>query len=116
MASVFSPSGMIDQTDAFPYVFEMTSILAREASKKLHQLLEKAADSHEPIKIMGQRASGILISEADWLGIQETLYLFSIPGVRESIRTGMEDTLGECSGASRQVTRKIVRPRMTRCK
>ena len=33
----------------------------------------------------------MLVSEADWRAIQETLYLLSIPGMRESIRKGAED-------------------------
>jgi antitoxin YefM len=71
----------------------MTSILATHARTKLYQLLDDAAESHEPIKITGKRASGVLISEDDWRSIQETLYLLSIPGMRESIRRGMKEPL-----------------------
>ena len=38
----------------------------------------------------------MLLSEADWRSIEETLYLLSIPGMRESIREGMETPLEEC--------------------
>jgi hypothetical protein len=33
----------------------------------------------------GQRGNAVLLSEADWRAIQETLHLVSIPGMRESI-------------------------------
>jgi len=75
----------------------MTSIRATHARTKLYQLLDAAADSHEPIKITGKRANGVLISEGDWRSIQETLYLLSIPGMRESIRKGMKEPLRKAS-------------------
>lgn len=93
----FAASKMIDKADAFPYAFDMTSIRATHARTKLYQLLDEAADSHEPIKITGKRANGVLISEEDWRSIQETLYLLSIPGMRESIRKGMKEPLGKSS-------------------
>lgn len=82
---------------AFPYALGMTSIRATHARAKLYQLLDEAADSHEPIKITGKRANAVLISEDDWRSIQETLYLLSIPGMRESIRKGMEEPLEKSS-------------------
>ncbi|MEY2497754.1 MAG: antitoxin YefM [Verrucomicrobiota bacterium] len=75
----------------------MTSIRATHARTKLYQLLDETAASHEPIKITGKRANGVLISEEDWRSIQETLYLLSIPGMRESIRQGMKEPLRKAS-------------------
>lgn len=80
-------------------LFAVTSIPATHARSKLYQLLDKAAQSHEPIKITGKRANGVLISEEDWRSIQETLYLLSIPGMRESIRKGMKEPLRKSSTA-----------------
>jgi antitoxin YefM len=87
----------IDLANAFAYALDMTSIRATHARSKLYQLLDEAADSHEPIKITGKRANGVLISEDDWRSIQETLYLLAIPGMRESIRKGMKEPLEKCS-------------------
>ena len=75
----------------------MTSIAATHARAKLYQLLDDAADSHEPIKITGKRANGVLVSEEDWRSIQETLYLLSTPGMRDSIRKGMKEPLRKTS-------------------
>jgi prevent-host-death family protein len=75
----------------------MTTIRATHARSKLYQLLDDAAAHHEPIKITGKRANGVLISEHDWRSIQETLYLLSIPGMRESIRKGMKEPLRKSS-------------------
>jgi PHD/YefM family antitoxin component YafN of YafNO toxin-antitoxin module len=48
--------------------------------------------------ISGKRANAVLVSEDDWRSIQETLFLLSVPGLRESIREGMETPAEECSG------------------
>ena len=69
---------------------------ASEARSSLYGLLDEAAESHEPILITGKRSNGVLIAEDDWRAIQETLYLLSIPGMRESIRRGLKTPLKEC--------------------
>jgi len=68
----------------------MTDITASEARANLYRLLDQAADTHTPVRITGKRNNGVLISEDDWAAIQETLFLLSIPGMRESIRKGMK--------------------------
>lgn len=75
----------------------MKTITADKASEALPELLAEAATSHEPIQIISDSTSGILLSEEDWRAVQETLYLLSIPGMRESIREGMNLPLEECS-------------------
>ena len=74
----------------------MTSITATEARKQLYALLDNVADSHEPIQITGKRHSAVLVSEADWRAIQETLYLNGIPGMRASIRKGLKTPVEKC--------------------
>ena len=74
----------------------MTNITATEARKRLYKLLDEVAQSHEPVQIAGKRNSAVLISEDDWRSIQETLYLISIPGMRESILAGMKTPVDEC--------------------
>ncbi len=74
----------------------MTTINATEARAKLYSLIDEASNSHEPIRITGKRANAVLLSEEDWNAINETLYLVSIPGMRESIQEGMKTELEEC--------------------
>ena len=74
-----------------------TSISATEARKQLYKLLDDVSDSHEPVQITGKRGNAVLVGEDDWRAVQETLYLVSIPGVRESIREGMAAPVDECS-------------------
>ena len=75
----------------------MKTITDEQARVDLPRLLEQAAQSHEPIQITGRTASAVLISEDDWRSVEETLYLLSVPGMRESIREGMQTPLAECS-------------------
>ena len=52
-------------------------------------------------RIHAKRANAVLVSKDDWRAIQETLYLASIPGMRESIMEGMaapESALSETPG------------------
>jgi len=81
-----------------PEVTIMTTLTASQARAQLYKLLDKAASSHEPIQITGKRANAVLVSEEDWRAIQETLYLLSIPGMRESIRKGMKEPVEKCVG------------------
>ena len=67
------------------------TISASGARAQFFRLIEQAAQTHEPIQITGKRGSAVLVSEEDWRAIQETLYLVSIPGMRESIRKGMKE-------------------------
>lgn len=75
----------------------MTTLTASQARTELYKLLDKVAASHEPIQITGKRNNAVLISEEDWSAIKETLYLLSIPKMRESIKKGLKTPLKECS-------------------
>ena len=74
----------------------MTTLTASKAREKLYKLLDKTAESHEPIQITGKRHNAVLIAEDDWRSINETLYLLSIPGMRQSIRKGLKIPLKKC--------------------
>lgn len=74
----------------------MATLTATKARSDLYKLLDKAAQSHEPIQITGKRNNAVLIAEDDWCAIKETLYLLSIPGMRESIRKGLKIPLKKC--------------------
>ncbi|MES2830549.1 MAG: type II toxin-antitoxin system Phd/YefM family antitoxin [Pseudomonadota bacterium] len=67
----------------------MPTLTASEARANLYRLMDETAMSHEPITISGKRHDSVLLSAEDWHAIQETLYLLSVPGMRESIKEGM---------------------------
>jgi len=75
----------------------MTTLTVSNARSNLFNIIDMAAESHQPITIKGKRNNAILLSEDDWNSIQETIYLLSIPNMRESIREGMATPVEECS-------------------
>lgn len=68
-------------------------VTASEARANLYRLIDETNESHRPVVITGKRSSAVLISAEDWDAIQETLFLLSIPGMRESIKKGMAEPL-----------------------
>lgn len=75
----------------------MTAIPITRARAELFRLVDRAAAAHEPIQITGRRGNAVLVSEEDWRAIQETLYLLSVPGMRESIRRGLRIPVRKCA-------------------
>lgn len=71
----------------------MTMLTASEARANLYKLIDQTHDDHEPTFIKGKRHNAVLIGEEDWRALQETLYLLSVPGMRESIHQGLKEPL-----------------------
>jgi PHD/YefM family antitoxin component YafN of YafNO toxin-antitoxin module len=63
---------------------------------KLDRIRDEAAEAHQPVLITSPRANAVLVPEEDWNAIQETLYLLPVPGMRESIRVGLETPIEGC--------------------
>ena len=68
-----------------------------KAKENLDMVLDEIQNSFEPIIIAGKNSSAVLISEDVWRSIEETLYLNSIPGMTDSIITGMKEKIEDCS-------------------
>lgn len=75
----------------------MDVLTATEARSKLFKLIDETADSHQPVVITGKRNNAVLVSQEDWSAMQETIYLLSIPGMRESLREGMATPVSKIS-------------------
>lgn len=74
----------------------MKTITAAKARNKIYKLIDETAEESKLIQITGKRTNAVLISEDDWNAIQETLYLLSIPGMRESILEGKKEPIEKC--------------------
>lgn len=75
----------------------MTTLNATEARSRLYSLIDETASTHRPIVITGKRGNAVLLAEEDWNAIAETLYLLSVPGMRDSIKEGLAAPLAECA-------------------
>ena len=71
----------------------MTTLNVTEARSKLYKLIDETLATHQPITITGKRGNAVLLSEEDWRAVEETLFLLSVPGMRESIREGMNEKI-----------------------
>jgi len=71
----------------------MKSLNVTEARANLYKLIDDTTVNHEPVVITGKRGNAVLIAEDDWNAINETLHLLSVPGMRESILEGMQESI-----------------------
>lgn len=75
----------------------MRVITVTKARGNLYKLIDETSEASEPVYISGKRNNAVLLSEESWRSIQETLYLTSIPGMRESIIKGLKTPVEKCS-------------------
>lgn len=73
------------------------TVTATKARATLYHLIAEVQEGNDPIVITGKQGNAVLISEDDWRSVEETLYLLSIPGMRESIRSGMREPVSRSS-------------------
>ena len=71
----------------------MTAVSATAARSHLYRLIDTVNEESTPITITGRRGSAVLIGEADWSAIQETLYLQGIPGMADSLKEAAREDL-----------------------
>ena len=71
----------------------MTTLNVTEARANLYKLIDDATVNHELVVITGKRGNAVLLAEDDWNAINETLHLLSVPGMRESILEGMQESI-----------------------
>jgi PHD/YefM family antitoxin component YafN of YafNO toxin-antitoxin module len=73
------------------------ALSVNNVKERLDIILEEIQETNEPIVISGEKHSAVLVSEEVWRSIEETLYLTSIPGMKESIISGMNEKIEDCT-------------------
>lgn len=63
----------------------MNTYTTSQARADLFKLIDNINETHDPIYIVGKRNKAVLIAEEDYRSMLETLYITSIPGMKESI-------------------------------
>lgn len=63
----------------------MRTMPVTKVRQNIYKIIEQVRENSEPIQITSRKGNAILISEEDWNAMQETLYLLSIPNLKESI-------------------------------
>jgi len=64
--------------------------------KNIFSILEQTIKYNEPVNITTKDGNAVVMSEEDYTGLMETLYLASIPSVKESITEGLSTHFSEC--------------------
>ena len=67
----------------------MTNVNITNFRKNIYKLLETAIKYNEPINISTKNGNAVVLSEDDYKNIMETLYISSIPGLKEEIVEGL---------------------------
>ena len=84
----------------------MRAISYSEARENLKSVIDSVVADHAPIAITRQRGEGaVLVSEADWSSIQETLYLLSSPANARELLASIADL-----DAGKGVERELIEP------
>jgi PHD/YefM family antitoxin component YafN of YafNO toxin-antitoxin module len=76
--------------------YSMATISATGFRKDLFSLLSETIRDSSPLLVTTKEGNAVVISENDYNALQETLYLSSIPGMRDKVLNGMETPLDEC--------------------
>ena len=74
----------------------MTTTNITNFRKNAFNYVEQTIRYNEPLNISTRDGNAVLLSEEDYSGIMETLYLVSAPGMREKIMDGMKTPLEDC--------------------
>jgi PHD/YefM family antitoxin component YafN of YafNO toxin-antitoxin module len=73
----------------------MKHITINTARKDFDGLIDAVIDLGESVSIATDKGAAILVSQEEWSGLQETIYLQSIPGMTESIKAAREAPASE---------------------
>ncbi|MBM3610241.1 MAG: type II toxin-antitoxin system Phd/YefM family antitoxin [Alphaproteobacteria bacterium] len=75
----------------------MNAYTPTQARANLFKLMEETNQSHNPIYILGKNNKAVLLSEEDYRSMIETLYIMSIPGMKDSILNASKASLSDFS-------------------
>lgn len=74
----------------------MTNTNITNFRKDIYELLEQTIKYNEPINISTKNGNAVVLSEEDYNNLMETLYISSIPGLKEDIVEGLEESIEDC--------------------
>lgn len=74
----------------------MLNTNATNFRKNMFGLLEQTIKYNQPVQITTKEGNAVIISEEDYNGLMETVYLSSIPGLVDEIKVAAAEPLEEC--------------------
>lgn len=67
-----------------------------QARAKLFHIIDQTNETHEPVYIKGKRNDAVILSKEDYESLQETLAIYAVPGLANSILKASKESLKEC--------------------
>ena len=74
----------------------MTTVNATNLRNNLFNYLESAIEYNDVINVNTKKGNAVIISEEEYNGLLETLYLISNPEVKERLEEGLKVSTQEC--------------------
>lgn len=74
----------------------MINTSATSFRKNMFSMLEQTIRFNEPVNINTKNGNAVILSEEDYNGLIETVFLCSVPGMRDKIIEGMNTPLSDC--------------------
>lgn len=74
----------------------MTNVNITNFRKDIYKLLEQTIKYNEPINISTKNGNAVVISEEDYNNLMETLYISSVPGLKDKIIKGLNEDVKDC--------------------
>ena len=63
--------------------------------KDIYNLLEQTIKFNEPVNVSTKNGNAVVLSEDEYNGMVETLYLYSVPEFKEQLKKDMNAPLSE---------------------
>ena len=73
----------------------MTTTTITNFRKNVYSMVENTVRFNEPVNITTKDGNAVMISEEEYLGLIETLYLTSVTGMKEKLIEGLNTPLSE---------------------
>lgn len=78
----------------------MLNINITNFRKNIFIILEQTIKYNEPVNISTKEGNAVVLSEEEYNGMMETLYLSSMPATKEKIVEGLNTSLDDCISES----------------
>lgn len=74
----------------------MTNVNITNFRKNIFEYINQAIDFNDVVNISTKKGNAVIMSEADYNALMETLYISSVPGLADEIKKAGETPLSEC--------------------
>ena len=73
----------------------MTNVNITNFRKNIYDMIEKTIEYNEPLNIVTKKGNALVLSEEDYNSLIETLYISSVPNMKEEIIKRANDESNE---------------------